>query len=141
MINSFDLLNEIFEVLANDMDMCHLLKIDTSKTGNALLDIQNSKLRREYQTAEIIKPNDAPFISFYFMHAEKTKNNWLVNIGDLFIDIYSNNFYQASQITKRVRKLISANFDILMVYEGQHFSGVTGVHKYRLIYNPLIDGK
>ena len=141
MINSFDLLNRIFDLLANDEDMSYLLNIDLSKTGNDLLDIQNNKLKREYQPAEYIKPSDAPFIAFYFMHSDKTKNNWLVNVGDLFIDIYTNNFYQASLITKRLRKLIADNLKILMVYEGQHYSGVTGVFKYRLIYNPLIDGK
>lgn len=141
MKNSFDLLNDIFELLSNDMEMCHILNVDTTKTGNDLLDILNKKLKREYQTPDVIHPKDAPFISFYFMHSEKTRNNWLVNIGDLYIDIYYHNFSQAKQITTRLRKLISEYLNILMVYEGQHFSGVTGVYKYRLIYNPLIDGK
>lgn len=141
MKNSFDLLNDIFELLSNDREICYLLGISENITGNDLLDIQNRKLKREYQSADVIKPKDAPFISFYFMHSEKLRNNWLVNVGDLYIDIYYHNFNQASKITKRLRKLISEYLDILMVYEGQHFSGVTGVYKYRLIYNPLIDGK
>jgi hypothetical protein len=141
MINSFDLLNKIFDLLASDAEMCKLLNIKAETKGNQLLDILNDKMRREYQTAEVIKAKDAPFISFYFMHSEKTKNNWLVNKGDLYVDIYAHNMYKAGLISKRFRALIADNFKILMVYEGQHFSGVTGVYKYRLIYNPLIDGE
>lgn len=142
MVNSFDLLNKIFDLLANDKEMCQYLEIDTTKLkGNKLLDKLNDKLRREYQTAEVIERDDVPFISFYFMHAEKTKNNWLVNKGDLYVDIYVSNIYTAGQISKRFRQIIADNLKILLNYEGQHFSGVIGVYKYRLIYNPLIDGE
>lgn len=141
MINSFDLLNKIFDLLVADSEMCELLRIDTTKQGNQLLDNLNDKIRREYQTAEVIKPKDAPFISYYFMHSEKTRNNWLVNKGDLYVDIYTHNIYQAGLISKRFRSIIADNLKILLNYEGQHFSGVTGVYKYRLIYNPLIDGE
>lgn len=141
MVNSFDLLNKIFDLLANDKEMCQYLEIDAKLKGNKLLDKLNDKLRREYQTAEVIERDDVPFISFYFMHSEKTKNNWLVNKGDLYVDIYVSNIYMAGQISKRFRQIMADNLKILLNYEGQHFSGVIGVYKYRLIYNPLIDGE
>ena len=75
------------------------------------------------------------------MHSEKSKNNWLVNIGDLYVDIYADSMYTISQIAKRFREVVSSNMEILLNYEGQHYSGVDGVYKYRLIYNPLIDGE
>lgn len=139
MIYSFDLLDEIFELCYADEDMRDLLNIDMDDEN--VLDVANNKLRREYQTDTNIESEDVPFISFYFMHSEKFKKNWLVNVGDLYIDIYAHSMYEAGRIAKRFRQLFSENREVMLNYEGQHFSGVNGVYKYRLIYNPLIDGK
>ncbi len=139
MIYSFDLLNEIFEWCLNDDEMCNLLGID--KEADNLLDVANNKLRREYQTDVNVVPEDVPFISFYFMHSEKLKKNWMLNVGDLYIDIYTHTMYEAGLIAKRFRQLYSQNREVLLNYEGQHFSGVNGIYKYRLIYNPLVDGR
>ena len=141
MKQSFDILNYIFDWCCSDTELCELLGIDTSLTGVDQLKVQNDKLRREYQTADVIERKDIPFISYYFMHSEKSKNNWLVNIGDLYVDIYADSMYTISQIAKRFREVVSSNMEILLNYEGQHYSGVDGVYKYRLIYNPLIDGE
>lgn len=141
MRDSFDLLNKIFDLCSNDQEICDLLKVDKSLTGNKLLVNKNKKLRREYQTPEVIDSKDVPFISYYFLHSEKTKKNWLVNKGDLVVDIYSSSIYEIGLIAKRFRSILSANMEILLNYEGQHYSGVNGVYKYRLIYNPLIDGE
>lgn len=141
MKTSFDILNEIFNLCINDTEMSTLLGIDSSLSDNKLLDEQNNKLRREFQTDEVIKSKDCPFISFYFLHAEKTKTNWLVNTGDLVIDIYTHNIYETELIANRLRFLIANNIYALLTHEGQHYSGVNGVYKYRLIYNPLIDGE
>lgn len=139
MIYSFDLLDEIFGWCYADEEMCELLNLD--KDSDYVLDIANNKLRREYQTDTNIEAGDVPFISFYFMHSEKFKKNWLVNVGDLYVDIYAHSMYEAGKIAKRFRQLFSENREVMLNYEGQHFSGVNGVYKYRLIYNPLIDGK
>lgn len=142
MINSFDILDEIFTKCVSDEEMVTLLNIDTELTDTNLLDSQNNKVRREYQTADVIEPKDAPFISVYFMHAEKSKRNYLVNVGDLYVDIYTQSMYEAGLISKAFRR-IAKTLDVqpLLMYEGQHYSGVTGVYKYRLIYNPLMDGE
>lgn len=140
MINSFELLNKIFDICCNDVELCDLLGIDNKLTNTDLLDNQNNKLRREYQTDEVISSKDIPFISYYFMHSEKLKNNWTVNVGDLYVDIYADSIYKAGEISYRFRELLSSNMEILLMYEGQHYSGVNGVYKYRLIYNTLIDG-
>lgn len=139
MIYSFDLLDEIFGWCYADEEMCELLNLD--KDSDYVLDIANNKLRREYQTDTNIEAGDVPFISFYFMHSEKFKKNWLVNVGDLYVDIYAHSMYEAGKIAKRFRELFAENREVMLNYEGQHFSGVNGVYKYRLIYNPLIDGK
>lgn len=141
MLYSFDLLNKIFDICVQDNELCNLLKIDSTLSDNELLDNQNNKLRREYQTPEAVMQSDIPFISYYFMHSDKTKTNYLANIGDLYIDIYTNTMYDAGKIAKRFRRLMSDEIDMLMVYEGQHYSAVQGIYKYRLIYNPLIDGE
>ena len=47
----------------------------------------------------------------------------------------------AYNVTKRFREIVSSHMEILLNYEGQHYSGVDGVYKYRLIYNPLVDGE
>ncbi len=142
MIFSFDLLDDIFDWCVADAELMSLLDIDTTITDtDKLLTIENNKLRREYQTDENIEPTDVPFISFYFMHAEKNKNNWLVNVGDLYVDIYTDTMYKAGQISKAFRRVIKTHMESLLNYEGQHYSGVNGVYKYRLIYNPLVDGE
>lgn len=142
MIFSFDLLDDIFDWCVADAELMSLLDIDTTITDtDKLLTIENNKLRREYQTDGNIEPTDVPFISFYFMHAEKNKNNWLVNVGDLYVDIYTDTMYKAGQISKAFRRVIKTHMESLLNYEGQHYSGVNGVYKYRLIYNPLVDGE
>ncbi len=139
MIYSFDLLDEIFEWCYADAEMRELLNIDTDT--EYVLDIANNKLRREYQTDTNIESGDVPFISFYFMHSSKFKKNWLVNVGDLYVDIYAHSMYEAGNIAKRFRELFAENREVMLNYEGQHYSGVNGIYKYRLIYNPLIYGK
>lgn len=142
MINSFNTLDIIFNLCSKDDKLLDYLQVDKNLSGNQLLDELNKKISREYQTAEIIKPNDVPFISYYFMHSEKSKRNWLVNIGDLYVDVYASSMYDIELIVTRFRELISgSDLNMLLNYEGQHFSGVHNIYKYRLIYNPLIDGE
>lgn len=141
MRNSFNLLDEIFDICINDEEMLGYLQVDIETQGDDL-ELLNQKLSREYQTAEVIEPEDCPFISYYFMHSEKSKHNWLVNIGDLYIDIYANSIYDIEKIVTRFRQLMKDMPNkMLLNYEGQHFSGVNNVYKYRLIYNPLVDGE
>lgn len=130
--------------MQNDKELCRYLKIDRGYKDNDYDEfyVVNQKLRREYQTPEVIEYDDCPFISFYFMHSEKSKHNWLVNIGDLYIDVYANSMYDIEKIVTRFRQIMKENPNkMLLNYEGQHFSGVNNVYKYRLIYNPLIDGE
>lgn len=140
MIDSFQLLDDIFDWGIADEEFCEIIGIDNTLTGNQLLANQNNKLRREYQTDDVIKSDDVPFISYYFMHSEKAKTNWMVNIGDLYVDIYADTMYKISQISRCFRRILTEHMEIMLNYEGQHYSGVNGVYKYRLIYNPLIDG-
>lgn len=140
MIDSFQLLDDIFDWCIADEEFCKIIGIDNTLTGNQLLANQNNKLRREYQTDDVIKSDDVPFISYYFMHSEKAKTNWMVNIGDLYVDIYADTMYKISQISRCFRRILAEHMEIMLNYEGQHYSGVNGVYKYRLIYNPLIDG-
>lgn len=140
MIDSFQLLDDIFDWGIADEEFCEIIGIDNTLTGNQLLANQNNKLRREYQTDDVIKSDDVPFISYYFMHSEKAKTNWMVNIGDLYVDIYADTMYKISQISRCFRRILAEHMEIMLNYEGQHYSGVNGVYKYRLIYNPLIDG-
>ena len=141
MIDSFQLLDDIFDWCIADEELCEIIGIDNTLVGNQLLTNQNNKLRREYQTDDVIKSDDVPFISYYFMHSEKAKTNWMVNIGDLYIDIYANTMYKISQISRCFRRILAEHMETMLNYEGQHYSGVNGVYKYRLIYNPLIDGE
>lgn len=142
MINSFNVLDTIFDICSKDDILLDYLQANKKLSGNQLLEELNKKINREYQTAEIIKPKDVPFISYYFMHAEKSKRNWLVNVGDLYVDVYASSMYEVELIVTRFRELmIDSNLGMLLNYEGQHFSGVNNVYKYRLIYNPLIDGE
>lgn len=140
MIDSFQLLDDIFDWCIADEELCEIIGIDNTLTGNQLLANQNNKLRREYQTDDVIKSDDVPFISYYFMHSEKAKTNWMVNIGDLYVDIYADTMYKISQISRCFRRILAEHMETMLNYEGQHYSGVNGVYKYRLIYNPLIDG-
>lgn len=140
MIDSFQILDDIFDWCVADKEFCDIIGIDSTLKGNKLLINQNNKLRREYQTDDVIESKDIPFISYYFMHAEKSKTNWMVNIGDLYVDIYADTMYKAGKLARCFRRILSEHMEIMLNYEGQHYSGVNGVYKYRLIYNPLIDG-
>lgn len=140
MIDSFQLLDDIFDWCVADEEFCKIIGIDDSLKGKQLLTNQNNKLRREYQTDDVIKSSDVPFVSYYFMHSEKSKTNWLVNVGDLYVDIYADTMYRVRLISRCFRKILAEHTEIMLNYEGQHYSGVNGVYKYRLIYNPLIDG-
>ena len=135
---SFDLLNDMFDWFVADSELMSLLGIDT--TADDALDVENNKLRREYQTDTNVSADDIPFISYYMMHSDKTNNNFMVNVGDLYFDVYTDTMYKAGEITKRIREVIRDKTEIKLLYEGQHYSGVNGVYKYRLIFNPLIYG-
>lgn len=134
MRDSFDLLNKIFDLSIIDNELMLLLGSPST------LDEQNNRLRREIQTADVIEETDIPFVSFYFDGSTKSKVNYMANKGDLYFDIYAGSIYVISQIAKAIRKLLSGNMEIAFMYEGQQPSGVNGVYKYRLIYNPIIDG-
>ena len=64
MIQSFDVLNNIFDWCCADEELCSILGIDTTLTGTDQLKVQNDKLRREFQTADVIEHKDIPFISY-----------------------------------------------------------------------------
>ena len=70
MINSFNVLDTIFDICSKDDILLDYLQVNKNLSGNQLLEELNKKINREYQTAEIIKPKDVPFISYYFRHAE-----------------------------------------------------------------------
>ena len=93
------------------------------------------------QADEAVTATEVPFIAYYFTRAEKLEHNWLVNKGELYVDIYADALSEAGRLSKRFRQLLSGHDEILLSSEGQQSISADGVCKYRLIYNPLIDGK
>ena len=128
MRNSFDLLNDIFDWCVADEEIMRMLSV----TDNTNTDVLKNKLRLECQADEAVTAAEVPFIAYYFTRAEKLEYNWLVNKGELYVDIL---------LSKRFRQLLSGHDEILLSSEGQQSISADGVCKYRLIYNPLIDGK
>ena len=124
MRNSFDLLNDIFDWCVADEEIMRMLGV----TDNTNTDVLKNKLRLECQ-------------AYYFTRAEKLEHNWLVNKGELYVDIYADALSEAGRLSKRFRQLLSGHDEILLSSEGQQSISADGVCKYRLIYNPLIDGK
>ena len=137
MRNSFDLLNDIFNWCVADEEVMRMLGV----TDNTDTDVLKDKLRLECQADEAVTAAAVPFIAYYFTRAEKLEHNWLVNKGELYVDIYADTLLNAGLLAKRFRQVLNQQSEILLNEEGQHFIGVDGVYKYRLIYNPLIDGK
>ena len=129
MRNSFDLLNDIFDWCVADEEIMRMLGV----TDNTNTDVLKNKLRLECQADEAVTATEVPFIAYYFTRAEKLEHNWLVNKGELYVDIYADALSEAGRLSKRFRQLLSS--------EGQQSISADGVCKYRLIYNPLIDGK
>lgn len=137
MRNSFDLLNDIFDWCAADEEIMRMLSV----TDNTNTDVLKNKLRLECQADEAVTAAEVPFIAYYFTRAEKLEYNWLVNKGELYVDIYTDTLLNAGLLSKRFRQLLSGHDEILLSSEGQQSISDDGVCKYRLIYNPLIDGK
>ena len=130
MRNSFDLLNDIFDWCVADEEIMRMLGV----TDNTNTDVLKNKLRLECQADEAVTATEVPFIAYYFTRAEKLEHNWLVNKGELYVDIYADALSEAGRLSKRFRQLLLSS-------EGQQSISADGVCKYRLIYNPLIDGK
>lgn len=137
MRNSFDLLNDIFDWCVADEEIMRMLGV----TDNTNTDVLKNKLRLECQADEAVTATEVPFIAYYFTRAEKLEHNWLVNKGELYVDIYADALSEAGRLSKRFRQLLSGHDEILLSSEGQQSISAYGVCKYRLIYNPLIDGK
>ena len=137
MRNSFDLLNDIFDWCVADEEIMRMLGV----TDNTNTDVLKNKLRLECQADEAVTATEVPFIAYYFTRAEKLEHNWLVNKGELYVDIYADALSEAGRLSKRFRQLLSGHDEILLSSEGQQSISAAGVCKYRLIYNPLVDGK
>lgn len=137
MRNSFDLLNDIFDWCVADEEIMRMLSV----TDNTNTDVLKNKLRLECQADEAVTAAEVPFIAYYFTRAEKLEHNWLVNKGELYVDIYADALPEAGRLSKRFRQLLSGHDEILLSSEGQQSISDDSVCKYRLIYNPLIDGK
>lgn len=137
MRNSFDLLNDIFDWCVADEEIMRMLSV----TDNTNTDVLKNKLRLECQADEAVTAAEVPFIAYYFTRAEKLEHNWLVNKGELYVDIYADALPEAGRLSKRFRQLLSGHDEILLSSEGQQSISDNSVCKYRLIYNPLIDGK
>ena len=115
MRNSFDLLNDIFDWCVADEEIMRMLGV----TDNTNTDVLKNKLRLECQADEAVTANK----------------------GELYVDIYADALSEAGRLSKRFRQLLSGHDEILLSSEGQQSISADGVCKYRLIYNPLIDGK
>ena len=137
MRNSFDLLNDIFDWCVADEEIMRMLGV----TDNTNTDVLKNKLRLECQADEAVTATEVPFIAYYFTRAEKLEHNWLVNKGELYVDIYADALSEAGRLSKRFRQLLSGHDEILLSSEGQQSISADVVFKYRLIYKPLIDGK
>lgn len=137
MRNSFDLLNDIFNWCVADEEMMRILGV----TDNTNMDALKAKLRLECQADTAVTAAAVPFIAYYFTRAEKLEHNWLVNKGELCVDIYTDALLNAGLLVKRFRQVLGEHDEILLSEEGQQNIGLDGVYKYRLIYNPLLDGK
>lgn len=137
MRNSFDLLNDIFNWCVADEEIMRMLGV----TDNTNTDVLKNKLRLECQEDAAVTAAEVPFIAYYFTRAEKLEHNWLVNRGELYVDIYATTLPEAGLCSKRFRQVINEHDEILLSEEGQQSIAADGVYKYRLIYNPLIDGK
>ena len=85
MRNSFDLLNDIFDWCVADEEIMRMLGV----TDNTNTDVLKNKLRLECQADEAVTATEVPFIAYYFTRAEKLEHNWLVNKGELYVDIYA----------------------------------------------------
>ena len=91
MRNSFDLLNDIFDWCVADEEIMRMLSV----TDNTNTDVLKNKLRLECQADEAVTAAEVPFIAYYFTRAEKLEYNWLVNKGELYVDIYTDTLLNA----------------------------------------------
>ena len=102
MRNSFDLLNDIFDWCVADEEIMRMLGV----TDNTNTDVLKNKLRLECQADEAVTATEVPFIAYYFTRAEKLEHNWLVNKGELYVDIYADALSEAGRLSKRFRQLL-----------------------------------
>ena len=102
MRNSFDLLNDIFDWCVADEEIMRMLSV----TDNTNTDVLKNKLRLECQADEAVTAAEVPFIAYYFTRAEKLEYNWLVNKGELYVDIYTDTLLNAGLLSKRFRQLL-----------------------------------
>ena len=105
MRNSFDLLNDIFDWCVADEEIMRMLSV----TDNTNTDVLKNKLRLECQEDEAVTAAEVPFIAYYFTRAEKLEYNWLVNKGELYVDIYTDTLLNAGLLSKRFRQLLSGH--------------------------------
>lgn len=128
-----DFADKAVDVLANDKKLNNLLGIDNTASE----ELYALKYRRRDQSIEEFSPDDLDFIAFYFSDAQTTNNDYM-NKGLLRVDIYTKLRYNAANIRRRIVELFHDNFDERVYAEGQKYSGVKDVYKYRLEFLPLV---
>lgn len=134
MDTSFGLQDKLYNLFINDAT---LLSLVDNPTGDEQL---NNKFRREDAMPELLDKSDLDFIAFFFINSQQTRNA-KANEGILEINFYTSFRYNAKRLVERVRELIDNEYpEWGLIAEGQKPSGIIGVYKYRLRFDPLIAG-
>lgn len=96
------------------------------------------KFRRQNNILTEVDSDSLPFISFVFKDADNT-GNYLRNKGMLQIDIYCSVDYVAENIYNVVVPLVKQVDDIIIAAEGEAPTGITGIYRYRVRFQPLVN--
>lgn len=131
-MNTFEYVDKIWDVFTNDEILIELLGVDTENEA----DYEN-KFRLQDRAAEEFEADGLNYIAFYFFDADTSKN-YLLNYGNLRIDIYATMRDEVTDIRARIVQLMHERFDAYIKAEGQRSSGIKNVYKYRLEFTPMV---
>lgn len=131
-MNAVEYMDKLWDIFTNDEELVDLLAIDPTDEAAYV-----EKFREQDQAVTEFEAADLSFIAYYFADAQKTRNDFM-NIGFLYIDIYSDSRANSTAIRSRIVQLMHEHFDERIRAEGQRTSGVKNVYKYRLEFTPLI---
>jgi len=137
--DNFDTLDSLWLTFTDDAELLGLLVDTTGLTADEIMAAKDANVRRATSDATLIDVTELPFVDLSFIESHSITGNYLMNRESIEINIYSANYYGASQVFKCVHRLLKTLPDAQIVHSGQRSTALQGVYCYSLRIKQFVE--
>jgi hypothetical protein len=138
-LDSFDKLNELYDIFTADIELMELLCDVTGLTPEEAMAVYDDNVRRSFADPTLIVAEELPFVDMSCIEGYSASGNYLVNRVPIEINIYAENNYRASLIYKAIKRLFKEHFeDAQVIHEGQRGTS-QGIYCYNLRVKQFVE--